>query len=238
MALRSLRRAGVEVGGRMAGKGGRVGATIAKRNLIAGVERKSSSFVGHGQGQGHFGRPQTPSHRQGSLGAGTQLFKLVETDLMSKELTRYGPSDAEHLGLFSIQDVLLEIAAAKSALEPSAPVSETPSALSTARSAETSEELESVAAAAAPAVSEEEVLAAWGLGPRVTDVTDEGGGLGEGVQEPAEEGGAEKMAIKRTYQPSTLKRKRKHGFLYRSKTRLGQKILQRRQEKGRWRLGI
>lgn len=144
---------------------------------------------------------------------------------MSKELTRYGPSDAEHLGLFSIQDVLLEISAAKSALESPAPVAE-------ASPAETPEESES-AAAATPAAREEDVLAAWGLGPRVTDAAE-----GEGVQAPAEEGGAEKMAIKRTYQPSTLKRKRKHGFLYRAKTRLGQKILQRRQEKGRWRLGI
>lgn len=148
---------------------------------------------------------------------------------MSKELTRYGPSDAEHLGLFSIQDVLLEISAAKSALESPAPVAEASPALSPA---ETPEESES-AAAATPAAREEDVLAAWGLGPRVTDAAE-----GEGVQEPAEEGGAEKMAIKRTYQPSTLKRKRKHGFLYRAKTRLGQKILQRRQEKGRWRLGI
>lgn len=66
MALRSLSRAGVEVGGRMAGKG-RVGATMTHRNLIASVERKSSSFVGQGQGQGHFGRSQTPSYRQGVL---------------------------------------------------------------------------------------------------------------------------------------------------------------------------
>ena len=184
-----------------------------------------------------FTKQFLPPHRisfsagfSGSLGAGTQLFKLVETDLMSKELTRYGPSDAEHLGLFSIQDVLLEIVAAKSALEPAAPLTEATPALSPTETPEES-------ASAAPAAREEEVLAAWGLGPRVTDAA-QGGELGERLQVPSEEGGAEKMAIKRTYQPSTLKRKRKHGFLYRAKTRLGQKILQRRQEKGRWRLGI
>lgn len=37
-----------------------------------------------------------------------------------------------------------------------------------------------------------------------------------------------------TYQPSTLKRKRKFGFLARLKSRLGRKILVRRKEKGRW----
>lgn len=172
----------------------------------------------------------SPSHSvsfPGSVGAGTQLFKLVETDLMSKELTRYGPADAEHLGLFSIQDVLLEIAAAKSSFEPATAASPplSPSELSSAEPQEP--------VAAAPAAREEGVLAALGLDPRAMDVDAPGQGVEDHV-----EGGDEKLAIKRTYQPSTLKRKRKHGFLYRSKTRLGQKILQRRQEKGRWRLGI
>lgn len=155
---------------------------------------------------------------------------------MSKELTRYGPSDAEHLGLHSIQDVLSDIAAATLApKEPAAPI---------ATAIDPSVEVVSVSASVPeePATApEEEVLAAWGLGPVVTDASE-----AEGVQAPAvgeveqEEQGVsnEKMAIKRTYQPSTLKRKRKHGFLYRAKTRLGKKIMQRRRDKGRWRLGI
>lgn len=156
---------------------------------------------------------------------------------MSKELTRYGPADAEHLGLHSIQDVLSNIAAAT--LTPHKLAA--PAVTAVAPPAEVVSAPASEEPAAAPAVREEEVLAAWGLGPVVTD-----GSEVEEVQAPpvgefGEEGGEvsnEKMAIKRTYQPSTLKRKRKHGFLYRAKTRLGKKILRRRQEKGRWRLGI
>ena len=37
-----------------------------------------------------------------------------------------------------------------------------------------------------------------------------------------------------TYQPSTLKRKRRVGFLARVKSKQGSKILKRRREKGRW----
>lgn len=158
---------------------------------------------------------------------------------MSKELTRYGPSDAEHLGLHSIQDVLSDIAAATfTPQEPAAPVTTAiaPPVEVVSVSASVQEE-----PAAAPAAREEEVLAAWGLGPLVTDASE-----ADGLQAPAvgevveEEDGLsnEKMAIKRTYQPSTLKRKRKHGFLYRAKTRLGKKIMQRRRDKGRWRIGI
>jgi len=62
MALRSLSRAGVEVGGRVAGKR----ATHAARHVVLGAERKMSSFVGEGHGQGQFGRSQAPSYRQGA----------------------------------------------------------------------------------------------------------------------------------------------------------------------------
>lgn len=42
--------------------------------------------------------------------------------------------------------------------------------------------------------------------------------------------------LKRTFQPSLVRMKRKHGFLARLRTRNGKKILNRRREKGRTRL--
>ncbi|KAG7382798.1 hypothetical protein PHYBOEH_010236 [Phytophthora boehmeriae] len=72
---------------------------------------------------------------------------------------------------------------------------------------------------------------------QINDVLPELNQIGE-VECPTESLNEPLQAVKRTYQPSVLRRKRKHGFRTRRVSISGRKVLKRRFNKGRWRMSL